>query len=239
MKNIMIRLGLIGVGLAFGFIVVDAWLTSRTQQRQLRAVISEEEKIIRDADKSEADRKNSVEKALGGINKLKEQTHTPAQVLRQLPLYLSLPEPLRTASPSQFSPGFNAPVSGSITAVSGLAQLRLDATKDNSGSEPTVPSAKDVDMEARKTTGATSPVQIPTSDLKPLFDYVQDCRACETELKAAHEDASDMEAKLEALTHGRDEALRAAKGGTAWRRFCRNLRWFAVGAAGGFLASRM
>jgi hypothetical protein len=76
----------------------------------------------------------------------------------------------------------------------------------------------------------SSPAQIPAADLKPLYDYVQDCRSCQAQLAAAHQNRADDAAKLEAMTRERDAAVIAAKGGTLWRRFRRNLEWFAIGA---------
>jgi hypothetical protein len=81
--------------------------------------------------------------------------------------------------------------------------------------------------------------QIPAADLKPLYDYVQDCRACQAQLAAAKQNASDDDAKIAALTTQRDAALTAAKGGTFWRRFRRNVEWFAIGAAVGGAATRI
>jgi len=78
--------------------------------------------------------------------------------------------------------------------------------------------------------------QIPSADLKPLYDYVQDCRACEIELAAAKQNESDDNAKISALTAQRDAAISAAKGGTFWRRLRRDLTWLGVGAALGTAA---
>jgi hypothetical protein len=72
--------------------------------------------------------------------------------------------------------------------------------------------------------------QIPAADLKPLYDYIQDCRSCQAQLAAAKLDTADNAAKLSAITRERDAALTAAKGGTFWRRLRRNALWFAVGA---------
>jgi hypothetical protein len=43
-------------------------------------------------------------------------------------------------------------------------------------------------------------------------------------------------AKLAAMTRERDSAITAAKGGTFWRRFRRNVEWFALGAGAGAAA---
>jgi hypothetical protein len=76
--------------------------------------------------------------------------------------------------------------------------------------------------------------QIPAADLKPLYNYVQDCRACQAELAAAKQNAADDAAKIAALTRERDAAVTASKQGSVWRRLRRNALWFAVGAAAGY-----
>ncbi len=78
--------------------------------------------------------------------------------------------------------------------------------------------------------------QIPVADLKPLFDYVQDCRSCQAKLAAAKQDSVDNAAKLGAVTKERDAALATAKGGTFWRRLRRNALWFVIGAGAGAAA---
>jgi hypothetical protein len=78
--------------------------------------------------------------------------------------------------------------------------------------------------------------QIPQQDLKPLFDFVQDCRACKAQLDAAHGDLVDERAKIQALTRERDAALRVARGGGFWTRAKHAAKWFAIGAAVGAAA---
>ena len=78
---------------------------------------------------------------------------------------------------------------------------------------------------------STTTAEIPAADLKPLYDYVQDCRACQAQLVAAKQNQTDDAAKLQAMTRERDAAITAAKGGTFWRRLRRNAEWFAIGAA--------
>jgi hypothetical protein len=73
--------------------------------------------------------------------------------------------------------------------------------------------------------------QIPLADLKPLDNFVQDCRACQAEIAVAKQNIADDAVKMAALTNERDAAVTAAKGGTFWRRVRRNAVWFAVGAA--------
>ncbi len=78
--------------------------------------------------------------------------------------------------------------------------------------------------------------QVPQADLKPLFDFVQDCRACKLQLDAAQANLGDERGKIVALTRERDAAVRAAKGGGFWARVRRGGKWFAIGVAVGAAA---
>jgi hypothetical protein len=80
--------------------------------------------------------------------------------------------------------------------------------------------------------------EIPAADLKPLYNYVQDCRACDAELAVAKQNASDDAAKIAALTRERDAAITASKGGSFLRRLRRDILWLSVGAAMGYAARR-
>jgi hypothetical protein len=44
-------------------------------------------------------------------------------------------------------------------------------------------------------------------------------------------DLADERQKTTALTHEREDALRIARGGSAWRRITRVAKWFLIGAA--------
>lgn len=80
-------------------------------------------------------------------------------------------------------------------------------------------------------------IAVPREDLKPLFDRLQDCRACQEQLAAAEQDLSDERAKVSALTIERDAAVKAARGGGFWARFRAGVKWFAIGGAMGALAA--
>jgi hypothetical protein len=80
--------------------------------------------------------------------------------------------------------------------------------------------------------------EIPAGDLKPLYNYVQNCRACDAELAVSKQNASDDATKVAALTRERDAAVTASKGGSFMRRLRRNILWFSVGAAMGYAAHR-
>jgi len=79
---------------------------------------------------------------------------------------------------------------------------------------------------------------IPAEDLKPLYDFTLECKACQAKLTSAQGDLSDERQKTTALTRERDDALRIARGGSAWRRIGRAAKWFLIGAAAGAVAAK-
>src|SRR5579862_4011776 len=92
-------------------------------------------------------------------------------------------------------------------------------------------------ITAPQSAAPQSTAEIPAADLAPLYNYVQDCRACQLQLTAAKQNASDNAPKIRAPTLERDAAVTAAKGGPFWLRLKRNAHWLAIGAAIGAVSS--
>ncbi|HTA60767.1 MAG TPA: hypothetical protein VK805_21620, partial [Candidatus Baltobacteraceae bacterium] len=86
--------------------------------------------------------------------------------------------------------------------------------------------------------GVSPKVNFPVVDLKPLYDFAVECKACQAKLGAAQADLADEKVKSQALGRERDDALRAAKGGSVMRRIARAAKWFAIGAAAGAIAAK-
>jgi hypothetical protein len=84
---------------------------------------------------------------------------------------------------------------------------------------------------------ALASISIPQSDLKPLYDSLQDCRACALERDATKKDLLDEQSRLAALTRERDAAISAAHGGTFWSHLKHAAKWFAIGAATAAIAT--
>jgi hypothetical protein len=81
-------------------------------------------------------------------------------------------------------------------------------------------------------------LNFPAKDLKPLYDFAADCKVCQAKLGTAQADLADEKLKSQALGRERDDALRAAKGGSVLRRIARAAKWFAIGAAAGAIAAK-
>jgi hypothetical protein len=84
---------------------------------------------------------------------------------------------------------------------------------------------------------APAVITVPQADLKPLFDRLQDCRACQEQFAAAQQDLKDEQAKVAALMIERDTAVKAARGGGFWPRLRAGAKWFAIGGVMGALAA--
>ncbi|HEY1484302.1 MAG TPA: hypothetical protein VGF19_16330, partial [Candidatus Acidoferrum sp.] len=105
---------------------------------------------------------------------------------------------------------------------------------------PLVIEAEPVKGESGKSTDESSlQLRLPAEDLKPLYDFSLDCKACKAQLAAAQADLKDERVKTEAVGRERDDAFRVAKGGSVLRRVERAAKWFAIGAAMGAAAAKL
>lgn len=208
---------------------VHAWLSSRADEQLLQSTLATQKQILDAADARERARDTALTATLAQIDRLKRATQTPTQIVRDLPNYLSLPQPITLAQagsaakiPPQQGTGLPAEITGQSSLPPGTPATQTPAANTTTANAfPSEPVA-----------------QLPAADLKPLYDYVQDCRACQAQLATAKQNASDDAAKIAALTRERDAAVTAAKGGSFLRRLRRNALWFLVGAAAGYAARR-
>ncbi len=210
------RLAAVAMAAALAAAVVGfrSWLEARDDRAQMAATIASQNSIIAAAEKREQDRAQQLADTLNQIASLKHTVQTPQQVIREIPQFLPpLPQPLETIAPR--SAAGSAGQLGPQTAAGATASGAATAGQQ-------LPSAPDV--------------RVPSADLKPLFDFVQDCRACQAKLAAAQQDTQDERTKNDALTKQRDAAVKAAKGGSVWTRTVRTVKWLAVGFAVGYLA---
>jgi hypothetical protein len=229
-----------------------AWLTEHDDRLRLQATIATQKQALDAADVREHDRAATLKDTLAEIATLKRHTQTPAQILGELPKYLPLPQPITLTSPRNAPPiaqqGTAQSGNSRCASKRGCAPPASPSTPTSSGNRsPSLESPTAFTQEAssgtdrRETATQTnqqvlpdSPsAQIPAADLKPLFDYVQDCRSCQVQLAAARQDSADNAAKLKAVTRERDAAVATAKGGTFWQRLHRNAWWFILGAGAG------
>jgi hypothetical protein len=235
MRRAWLEVLALGLICALTVLGLRAWLASKEQQRQLDVSIKAEQKIVSDASKRESAREGSLSDALDQIAKLKRETRTGSDVLRELPTYLPLPEPLIVSNPRKSTPVTRGQKSllSAFTGDSGASSDQVPSLQNND------PAPKTGQPEPRQSATLEGPrVDLPSGDLKPLFDYVQNCRACQAEVNTARQDSRDNALKLASVTRERDSALAVAEGGGFLHRIRRDLGWFALGALSGYAASR-
>lgn len=176
----------------------------RREQYELKATLAATKSALDAADARERERAATLQTALTKIAAQKRAVSTPKQVLAELPHVLPLPKP--------------------ITLEAAGRDVQQPSAQESQDTRPESP-----------VTSHESPTRavIPAEDLKPLYDFALDCKACQERLTAAHADLSDERTKISALTQQRDAALKVARGGGFWRRTGRALKWFALGAAAG------
>jgi len=199
--------------------IVYAWQADRRDRAQLAAELASTKQLLVAADARQHDRDAQLTQTLAALAEQKRSIVTPAQIVRELQKNIPLPAPfnLQPELPSSESPqtnSGNAPTSGPVQTP-----------------QPS-PATTTVDQHA------LGSAFIPRADLKPLYDFTLDCQACQAKLAAAQSDLLDEKSKTAALTKERDDAVRIAKGGSAWRRVTRAAKWFLLGAAAGAVVAR-
>lgn len=197
---------------------VQAWRADRRDRAQLAGELAATKQLLTAAAARQRDRDEQLAKTLSALEAQKRAIMTPAQILRELPRSLPLPEPITLQ-------GGQAPSVGTT-----LGSPPPDGRKASAGVAPAAPPNADKPAPL----GAF----IPRSDLKPLYDFTLDCQACQAKLSASQNDLADEKTKTTALTKERDDAVRLAKGGPAWRRVTRAAKWFLLGAAAGAIAAK-
>ncbi|HEV2195024.1 MAG TPA: hypothetical protein VGR55_05560 [Candidatus Acidoferrum sp.] len=197
---------------------IFAWRADRRDRAQLAAELAATKQLLTAADARQRDRDAQLAKTVSALEAQKRAIMTPAQILRELPKSLPLPAPITLQ-------GGQAPSVGAT-----LGSPALDGYKASTGDAPAAPPNAD--------RPAPLGAYIPRADLKPLYDFTLDCQVCQAKLSVAQNDLADEKAKTTALTKERDDALRIAKGGSAWRRVTHAAKWFLLGAAAGAIAAK-
>src|SRR5271170_6132534 len=105
-----IEIAAFAVLLLLAGLAVHAWLSSRDDQLRLQATLATQKQLLDAADARERDRNSSLNATLAQIAALKRTTQTPEEILRDLPKYLSLPQPLTMAPANDSVPAARAVV---------------------------------------------------------------------------------------------------------------------------------
>ena len=237
-QRIWLRLAELLVSAILAIVILSAWQADRRDRAQLATQLAAAQKTIAQASASQRDRDAFLNQTLAQIKSQKQAVVTPSQVLKALPIEISLPVPIT------FHPQAKQTTSEANSATNPASEPgRLAAASEVSGqsrkSSPGTPGRTlEVPDSPSPKPGQTADALLPAADLKPLYDFALDCKACQAKLAAAQSDLNDEKTKTAALTKQRDSAVRTAKGGSALRRIARAAKWFAMGAAAGAIAAK-
>ena len=206
-----LKLVVVLAGVILGVILIQSWRAERRDRAALNAELAATRQLLAAADARQHDRDAQLAQTLAAIAAEKRTVVTPTQILRELPKELPLPAPIVL----QTSPTLSQ-------------QAAPESASQNPAAKKSVNNAKPAQTNAI----------IPAEDLKPLYDFALDCKACQAKLSVAQNDLLDERKKTAALARERDDALRVARGGSAWRRIGRAAKWFVIGAAAGAVAAK-
>lgn len=195
---------------ALALAVFVAWRADRRDRAQLASELAATKRLLAAADARQHDRDARVAETLAALAAQKRTVVTPAQIVRELPREIGLPFPMVLQS---------AAANASVPNQTGQHPAGNATPADN---------AKQAETQA----------VIPAEDLKPLYDFTIDCKACQAKLTAAQADLTDEKIKTTALTKERDHALQIARGGSRFRRISRAAKWLFIGVAAGAIAAK-
>ena len=186
------------------------WRADRRDRAQLASELAATKQLLAAADARQHDRDDHLAETLSALAAQKRTVKTPAQIVRELPREIGLPAPIV------------------------LQSAAANSSVPNQTDQQPSANAKPADNAKQAETQAV----IPGEDLKPLYDFTIDCKACQSKLTAAQADLTDEKTKTAALTKQRNHALQIARGGSPFRRIGRAAKWFLIGAAAGAIAAK-
>jgi hypothetical protein len=238
-----LRLVAVLIIMALAAIVFAAWRADRRDRAQLAADLAVAKHALAQADARQHDRDAQLAQTLATLAAEKRSVTTSAQIIRALPQQIPLPVPitLQTQDPTSKPQTATCSAGRSPRSPAGLESTAPTCKPWSSTGQPFGAEDSDPASAAHSNPSAT-PAEpsgvIPAADLKPLYDFTLDCKACQAKLAAAQADLTDERAKTAVLIRERDEAVHVAKGGSLLRRIARNAQWLAIGAAAGAIAAR-
>jgi hypothetical protein len=214
--KLILRLAELTVSAILALSLFLAWRAERSDRAKLATELAIAQQSLTQASDRQQSRDADLLHTLATLATQRRDAQTPQQILQSLPQQIPLPQPIVLA------PLANQAASPGQTATANDTA----ATTSSRHSPVTKPSAPEPQAV------------IPSADLKPLYDFALDCKACRAKLTAAQSDLADERTKTATLAKELDEAVRTAKGGSAIQRFARAAKWLLIGAAAGTLAAR-
>lgn len=236
--RIWLRLAEILVPALLAINILIAWQADRRDRAQLATQLAAAQKTIAQASASQQDRDAILNQTLAQIKAQKLAVVTPVQILKALPAQISLPVPITLHSEAKQTASEDNSATNPASKPGREAAASVASGQHLKGLPGTQGRALEVPNSSSPKSGRGADAVLPAVDLKPLYDFALDCKACQAKLAAALSDLNDEKTKTAALIKERDAAVRIAKGGSALRRIARAAKWFVLGAATGVIAAK-
>jgi hypothetical protein len=215
--KLILRLAELAISAILATSLFLAWRAEREDRAKLAVQLATSQQSLTQATDRQQSRDADLLQTLANIATQKRQIQTPQQILQALPQQIPLPQPI-TQAPPQLQ-----------TSVSPNAAAQPASTTDSSTAFA---------AHSQKLAAPEPQAVIPSADLKPLYDFALDCKACQAKLTAAQSDLADEKSKSATMAKERDDAVRVAKGGSTLQRIVRAAKWLLIGAAAGIVAAR-
>lgn len=199
------------VACLLGLFVGRTWLSSHDAAVRFGATMADQKRVLAEADQRERQQDQSLAAVLSELHAEKQRVNTPAKAAAAIPKALPpFPEPITLTIPDRQD---NHP----------------PAAPSKPSQVPAQPYTAPSDAQGDSQPPAIA--SIPQIDLKPIYDFLEDCRGDQASLSATRADLSDEREQVHAMTAERDAAMRAAGKGSFWHRLSHNSKWFLLGAA--------
>jgi hypothetical protein len=213
--KLILRLAELTVSAILALSLFLAWRAERSDRAKLATELAIAQQSLTQASDRQQSRDADLLHTLATLAAQRRNAQTPQQILQSLPQQIPLPQPIALVPPTPQPTTADQPSTTNEAASS--------TSSKHSAAKPSAPGPQ---------------VVIPSADLKPLYDFALDCKACQAKLTAAQSDLADEKTKTATLTKERDAAIRTFKGGSAIQRFARAAKWLLIGAAAATLAAR-
>src|SRR5258708_18722794 len=214
--RLYLRVAAILIAATLATILVVTWRANSRDAAQLAADLAAAKQSLAKADARQHDRDKQLLQTLAALAAAKRNIITSAEIVRELPKQIPLPSPIALQSKPQPC------AAQSFLECGGLAAALT--IEPNRRSPPTATEPNKAENQSASPDQAILPIE----DLKPLYDFAIDCKACQARLAVTQADLTDERAKTAVLTHERDQAVRAANAGSVLRRITRNAKWLAI-----------
>src|SRR6267154_664200 len=181
--RLYLRAAAILIAATLATILFATWRANRRDAAQLAADLATAKQSLAQADARQHDRDKQLLQTLAALAAEKRNITTPAQILRNLPQQIPLPSPITLQPKPQpcAAPGHKE--------CGGLAAALTIEPNRRSPPTATEPNT------AGKQSPSPDQAILPIEDLKPLYDFAIDCKACQAKLAVTQADLADERAK--------------------------------------------